>query len=71
MQQSAEALVPTKADEPSVRVTASLTKHQDRALRALAAKHNVSVAWLVRYAVSQLVESADELQLPLDLGRRR
>lgn len=54
----------------SVRVTASLTKDQDRVLRALADKHKVSVAWLVRYAVAQLVEQADEVQLPLDLIRR-
>ncbi|MHB1217125.1 MAG: ribbon-helix-helix domain-containing protein [Alphaproteobacteria bacterium] len=54
----------------SVRVTASLTKEQDRVLRALAAKHKVSVAWLIRYAVSQLVEQADTVQLPLDLIRR-
>lgn len=59
-----------KPDETSVRVTATLTKEQNRVLRALAAKHNVSVAWLVRYSVSLLVEQADTVQLPLDLIRR-
>lgn len=60
-----------KPKDASVRVTASLTKEQDRILRALAAKHDVSVAWLIRYAVSQLVDQADTVQLPLDfLGRR-
>ena len=39
-------------------------------LNALAAKHKVSIAWLVRYAVSQLVDNADSMQLPLDLPHR-
>lgn len=62
--------MPGKSDDLAIRVTASLTKEQDRVLRALAAKHKVSVAWLIRYAVSQLVEQADSVQLPLDLIRR-
>ena len=60
--------MPVKSDDASVRVTASLTSQQDRVLRALAAKHKVSVAWLVRYAVAQLVERADTVQLSLDLS---
>lgn len=60
-----------KPDDMSVRVTTSLTAQQDRVLRALAAKHKVSVAWLVRYAVAQLVERADTAQLSLDLIERR
>lgn len=60
--------MPAKSDE-SARVTATLTKEQDRVLRALAEKHRVSVAWLIRYAVSQLVEQADSVQLSLDLRR--
>ena len=66
----ATAAMPAKPDETSVRVTATLTKEQNRVLRALAAKHNVSVAWLIRYSVSLLVEQADTVQLPLDLIRR-
>jgi hypothetical protein len=69
VQQSAEPMA-ARTDDLGVRITASLTKEQDRVLRALAAKHKVSVAWLVRYAVSQLVEQADNVQLPLDLIRR-
>ena len=57
----------TKTVDMGVRVTASLTKEQDQALRTLAARHQVSVAWLVRYAVSRLVDQAESLQLPLDL----
>jgi len=62
--------MPAKPDDLGVRVTASLTKEQHRVLRALAAKHKVSLAWLIRYAVTQLVEQADTVQLPLDLIRR-
>lgn len=59
-----------RAEELGERVTASLTKEQLRVLRGLADKHKVSVAWLICYAVSQLVEQAELVQLPLDLIRR-
>lgn len=55
------------ADDGVVRVTATLSKKQEATLRALATRHKVSVAWLVRYAVDQLVEKSAEVQLPLDL----
>ena len=42
----------------------------DPALKELASRHKVSVAWLVRYAVDQLVEQGRGTQLPLDFGRR-
>jgi non-ribosomal peptide synthetase component F len=58
------------AEEGVVRVTASLSRAQEAALKDLAAKHKVSVAWLVRYAVDQLVEQGREAQLPLDFARR-
>ncbi len=58
------------ADEGVVRVTASLSRAQDQALKDLAAKHKVSVAWLIRYAVDQLLEQGGEAQLPLDFGKR-
>ncbi|HEV7254648.1 MAG TPA: ribbon-helix-helix protein, CopG family [Mesorhizobium sp.] len=57
------------AQDGAVRVTASLSRDQERALKELAAKHKVSVAWLVRYAIDQLVERGQDAQLPLDLGR--
>ena len=66
MQQGAARMV-AKTTDGGVRVTASLTKEQDRVLRALAARHNVSVAWLIRHAVGKLVEQGESLQLPLDL----
>ena len=58
------------AENGVVRVTASLSRGQEQALKDLAAKHKVSVAWLVRYAVDQLVEQGHEAQLPLDFARR-
>jgi hypothetical protein len=58
------------ADEGVVRVTASLSRGQEQALKELAARHKVSVAWLVRYAVDQLIQEGREAQLPLDFGRR-
>ena len=60
-----------KTPQASVRVTASLPPEQYRVLAALAAKHKVSVAWLVRYAVAQLAERAETIQLPLDLFPHR
>lgn len=58
------------ADEGVVRVTASLSRRQEQALKELAVRHKVSVAWLIRYAVDQLVEQGREAQLPLDFARR-
>lgn len=57
------------AEEGMVRVTASLSRAQEAALKELARRHKVSVAWLVRYAVDQLVEHEQAAQLPLDFGR--
>lgn len=50
-----------------VRLTATVTKAQERALRALARKHKVSVAWLIRHALDRLLEEGETIQLPLDL----
>jgi hypothetical protein len=55
------------ADDGVVRVTATLSKKQEAALRAMAARNKVSVAWLVRYAVDQLIQASAEPQLPFDL----
>ena len=71
LQSAAEKPVAIIAEEGVVRVTASLSRAQEQALKELAAKHKVSVAWLVRYAVDQLVEQGREAQLPLDFARRR
>lgn len=57
--------------DDSVRITATLTKAQARALRAFAEKHKVSVAWLIRHAVDRFVSEADSVQLPLDLRSMR
>jgi len=58
------------ADEGVARVTASLSRAQEQALKDLAAKHKVSVAWLIRYAVDQLLEQGREAQLPLNFSQR-
>lgn len=58
------------AEKGVVRVTASLSRSQEALLKELASRHKVSVAWLVRYAVDQLVAQGREVQLPLDFGRR-
>ncbi|MBW0145542.1 ribbon-helix-helix protein, CopG family [Sphingomicrobium clamense] len=58
------------ADEGIVRVTASLTRSQEAALKELAQRNRVSVAWLVRYAVDLLIDGIEETQLPLDLRGR-
>ena len=70
LHQLAELSMAVKSDVGSVRITATLTKEQHRMLRALADKHKVSVAWLVRYAVNDFVEQAGSVQFPLDLSRR-
>jgi hypothetical protein len=70
LQSAAENPVTIIAEEGVVRVTASLSRVQEQALKDLAAKHKVSVAWLVRYAVDRLVEQGREAQLPLDFARR-
>lgn len=54
------------------RITVSLADSDHAALLALADKHDVSLSWLARKAISDLLarNSDDELQLPLDLKRR-
>lgn len=51
------------------RVTATLTREQVLALKGLATKHKVAVAWIVRHAVERLLESREPVQLPLDLRK--
>ena len=60
----------------ATRVTVSVDERDYEQLSALAEEHRVSLAWLVRYAVGELLERHrhDQLQLPLELtagGRRR
>lgn len=58
------------AEEGVSRVTASLSRSQEQALKELAQRHKVSVAWLIRYSVDQLIEQSRETQLPLDFSGR-
>jgi hypothetical protein len=57
--------------QESIRVTATITRGQEQALRAIAADHKVSVAWLVRHAIDQLLQRPNDVQLFLDLGGER
>lgn len=57
--------------QDSVRVTATITRGQEQALRAIAANHKVSVAWLIRHAIDQLLQKPNDVQLFLDLGDER
>ena len=54
-------------ERDAVRVTATITKQQDRALRTLASRNKVSVAWLIRHAIDRLLSEGESVQLPLDL----
>lgn len=60
-----------RASEETVRVTATISRQQERLLKALAERHKVSVAWLIRHAIDRMLSEGDSLQLPLDLGNRR
>lgn len=59
----------------ATRVTVSVDDRDYEQLAALAEEHRVSLAWLVRYAVSDFLVRyrEDQLQLPLELtaGRER
>jgi hypothetical protein len=50
------------------RLTVSLTQEQHKGLQELADKHSVTLAWLARYAVDQLLRRGGS-QLPLPLHR--
>ena len=57
----------------ATRVTVSVDDRDYEQLVALAEEHNVSLAWLVRYAVKDFLERyrQDQLELPLELGGPR
>jgi len=58
----------------ATRITVTVDEQDHAQLTKLAEKYRVSLAWLVRYAVSDMLDrhQQDQLQLPLDLiGRGR
>jgi Ribbon-helix-helix protein, copG family len=57
----------------ATRVTVSVDERDYEQLVALADEHRVSLAWLVRYAVTDFLERyrQDQLELPLELGGTR
>ena len=55
-------------------MTVTVDEQDHAQLTKLAEQYRVSLAWLVRYAVSDMLDrhQQDQLQLPLDLtGKRR
>ena len=57
----------------ATRVTVSVDERDYEQLTALAEEYRVSLAWLVRWAVSDLLERyrQDQLELPLEPESRR
>lgn len=57
----------------ATRITVTVDEQDHAQLTQLAEKYRVSLAWLVRYAVSDMLDrhQHDQLQLPLDLTSRR
>jgi predicted transcriptional regulator len=63
-----------REDKLATRITVTVDEQDHAQLTKLAEKYRVSLAWLVRYAVSDMLDrhQQDQLQLPLDLtGRGR
>lgn len=58
------ARTPVRPADRGIRVTATISREQEQQLRNLAAEHKVSVAWLIRHAVDQMLKPG-QLQLPL------
>ena len=57
----------------NTRFSVALDEHAYAELAALAEKHRISMAWLVRHAVSEFLDryAAEDLQLPLRLSAAR
>jgi len=53
----------------ATRITVTVDEQDHAQLAKLAEQYRVSLAWLVRYAVNDMLErhQQDQLQLPLDL----
>lgn len=58
------------AEEGVLRVTASISRTQEVALKELAHRHKMGLARLVRYVIDQLVKQGHEIRLPLDFVRQ-
>lgn len=53
------------------RLTVNLSTEEYQELQALAHTQNVSMAWLGRRAISQLLEQSVQRQLPIPLDNKR
>lgn len=57
-----------KDGRDAVRLTTTLSRRQYNQLQKLSEKHEVKLAWLVRYATQQLLRDAEKGTLQLDFG---
>ena len=57
----------------NTRFSVALDEHEHAELAAMAEKHRVSMAWLVRHAVTEFLDRyrSEDLQLPLRLTATR
>jgi predicted transcriptional regulator len=53
-----------RAEGKAARVTVTVTRDQNRQLQALAARHKVSVGWIVRHAIERFLERGASIELP-------
>jgi hypothetical protein len=55
----------TEGDSDVVRITATVSREQERRLKALAAHSKLSVAWLVREAIDRMLADPEPIT-PMD-----
>ncbi len=62
-----------RENKQATRITVTVDEQDHARLTELAEQYRVSLAWLVRYAVSDMLDrhQQDQLQLPLDLTAPR
>lgn len=56
--------------DDAVRITATVSRDVEHKLKALAARHKVSVAWLVREAIDRMLSSPPAQARPLGIVDR-
>lgn len=59
LRNAAEDWAMGKDGRDAIRVTTTLTRRQHEQLEALAEKHGVAVAWLVRRSVERMLEQSN------------
>lgn len=59
-----------KTANKTVRTTFSLPQDQYKVMQAMAAKHGLSIAWLMRQAISEFLEKSEQFD-PLSVNQNR